>query len=128
MEFHMKKHLMMATLASGMFLFSSAALAERAEHYEGESADSLEQAVENFVEYNRKLEATLAEDELTLEDVAYIHELTYTLENALERMNQDLSGLAVTLEEVHLASEVNDVDKIREEGRKYLEVADKIAD
>lgn len=123
----MKKHLMIAALTAGMALSSTAALAERVVHFEGQAADTLEQAVQNFVEHNRKLEAALAEDELTLEAVAHIHELTYTLENALERMNQELTDLADTLEEVHLASEVNDVEKIREEGRKYLEVADQFA-
>ncbi|ANB03296.1 DUF6746 family protein [Ectothiorhodospira sp. BSL-9] len=123
----MKKYLMIAALTAGMAMSSTAALADRVDHFKGKSADTLEQALENFVEYNRKLEAALAGDELTPEAVAHIHELTYTLENALERMKQDLAELADTLEEVHLASEVNDVERIREEGRKYLDVANKIA-
>ncbi|AHK79400.1 hypothetical protein M911_09815 [Ectothiorhodospira haloalkaliphila] len=123
----MKKYLMIAALTAGMTLSSGAAWADRVDHFKGKSADTLEQALENFVEYNRKLETALAEGELTPEAVAHIHELTYTLENALERMNQDLADLADTLEEVHLASEVNDVERLREEGRKYLDVANKIA-
>jgi hypothetical protein len=34
-----------------------------------------------------------------------IHELTYTLENALGKLSEDLAKAAVDLEEVHLASE-----------------------
>ena len=51
-----------------------------------------------------------------------VHELTYTLENALAKINDELGKLAVTLEEVHLASEKYDADAVRDHGDAYMEV------
>src|SRR5690625_6294129 len=50
----------------------------RVEHYEGKSSDTLSDALSNFREYNRILEQHLSGD-LTDEDLARVHELTYTL-------------------------------------------------
>ena len=63
-----------------------------------EPAETMEQALANFSEYNARLAALLEQDELTMADLAQIHQLTYTLENALERINDDLEDLAETLE------------------------------
>lgn len=112
----------------GMFLIlgSQSVLAQdRFDHYEGEPARSLEQALKNFAEYNAKLESVL-QRELTPEDMAEIHQLTYTLENALERISIELEQLAETLEEVHLGSERLEYDGVREAARLYLETARKI--
>ena len=58
---------------------------ERPDHYKGESSATLEQALANLSSHNTQLAAILAKDELGPEDTAKIHELTYTLENALEQ-------------------------------------------
>ena len=96
---------------------------ERVDHYEGLPAETLEDAVKNFSEYNRKLEAVLDKGELTAEDLDTIHRLTYTLENALEKINEEFSALADTLEEVHVASETTDYETVKTKGQKYLSVA-----
>jgi hypothetical protein len=49
-----------------------------------------------------------------------VHELTYTLENALQRLQKDLVKVAADLEEVHQASEKLEADKIQSFGKKYL--------
>lgn len=85
-------------------------------------ADTLEEAVANFSEYNHKLEAILDGD-LTEEAMVEIHELTYTLENALAKINAELTHLADTLEELHLASEEYDTETAMNKGREYLSVA-----
>ncbi len=91
-------------------------------HYQTKAADSHEQAVANFKEYNGRLEALLA-GELDGSDLAQVHELTYTLENALEKMRAEASEMAVALEEVHLASERADTDAVRKHGKAYLGAA-----
>lgn len=96
---------------------------DRPEHYEGEPAETLEQAVANLSEYNAKLEAIIEKDELTDADHAEIHELTYTLENALGKMREELDSMAENLEAVHLASEERDADVIAEKGPAYLSAA-----
>ena len=90
----------------------------------GEASETLEQAVKNFSEYNAKLEAVLAaEGKMDLEQMDAIHQLTYTLENALEKIRKDLDGLAETLEQVHVASEHADEETVRTAGAEYLKVS-----
>jgi mannitol-1-phosphate/altronate dehydrogenase len=96
---------------------------DRVEHYEAKSAATLEEAVANFAEYNDKLAAILEQEELEGADLEAIHELTYTLENALERMREDMVGLADTLEALHLASEDHNEAVAREQGAAYLTTA-----
>ena len=106
---------------------SGAAFAdERPDHFKGEPSDTLEQAMANLADYNGRLEAILAKDELGPEDTARIHELTYTLENALARIESAVEALEETLEEVHVASERYEVETIRTQGRKYLDDAAKL--
>ncbi|MEY6433515.1 DUF6746 family protein [Thioalkalicoccus limnaeus] len=101
---------------------------ERIEHFEGLPSETLEQALQNLSEYNRRLAAALDQGELTAADLAKIHELTYTLENALERIHADVGALAETLEEVHLASEADDRDTVITKGRAYLSTARVLVD
>ena len=110
----------LALAAATSLLMAAPAMADEAvKHYKGKSAESLEQAMANFSEYNTKLEKILAND-LTPVTMNDVHELTYTLENALEKMGSELGELAATLERVHIASENLDDKTIHSEGKKYL--------
>lgn len=62
----------------------------------------------------------LDKDQLTPDDLNTIHLLTYTLENALEKINTDLAELAEKLELLHLASETSDANAARQYGETYL--------
>lgn len=96
---------------------------ERIDHFEGKSSETLEEAVKNFSEYNKKLASILEKEELTNQDMVKIHQLTYTLENALGKINKNLDELAETLEELHLASEKVDSNKVKNKGTSYLNTA-----
>ncbi|MGF1639880.1 MAG: DUF6746 family protein [Rhodospirillales bacterium] len=98
----------------------------RANHYEGLPSATLDDAVKNFSEYNRKLEEILDKGELTSEDMDTVHQLSYTLENALQKIGEEASALAETLEEVHVASETGDAERVRVKGGEYLSVARKL--
>lgn len=100
---------------------------ERPDHFEGEKAATLEEALSHLSSYNAQLEAILAKDELGPEDTAKVHELTYTLENALARIKDEVEDLEEVLEEVHVASERYQVDIVRSRGRAYLDGAAKLA-
>ncbi|SCZ65547.1 DUF6746 family protein [Thiohalomonas denitrificans] len=102
---------------------SGIAYAEPIDHFKGEPANSLEQALENLAEYNQKLEATLSERELNATSLGNIHQYTYTLENALGKIHEELRQLADTLEEVHIASETNDTETVLTKSREYLSVS-----
>lgn len=96
---------------------------DRIEHFEGEPSETLEEAVKNFSEYNKKLAFILEKDGLTNQDIVEVHQLTYTLENALAKINDEMEELAETLEELHLASEKADGEKVKNKGTSYLNTA-----
>ncbi|MDT8311635.1 MAG: DUF6746 family protein [Methylophaga sp.] len=109
-----------ATILS--FSLMNISYADPAEHFQGKSAESLTQAVSNFNKGNQRLEKLLIQQSLSAADIAAIHELTYTLENALAKINADLDQLVLTLEKVHLGSEDNDAARVKTEGEQYLTV------
>lgn len=92
----------------------------RPDHFKGLEAPTLEVAVANLTSYNQKLKQRL-EGELTPADMAAIHQLTYTLENALETISNEVKNIADLLEEVHVASETMDVATAKKSGGRYLQ-------
>lgn len=62
-------------------------------------------------------------DELSNEQMGELHMLTYTLENALQKIDAEVEAMAVTLEEVHLGSESLDQQRVAENGAEYLAAA-----
>ncbi|MDY0206338.1 MAG: hypothetical protein RBR82_06890 [Pseudomonas sp.] len=111
-----------AVLAVSLAVAGGAFADERPDHFKGLAAPDLQTAVTNFSEYNNRLEKALS-GELSNADLVAIHELTYTLENALEKINTDLEELAETLEKVHVASETFNRDDLKKAGPAYLEAA-----
>lgn len=109
-------------LAVGLAVAAGAVAEESVGHFKGLAAPDLETAVSNFSEYNNRLETALS-GELTDNDLMTIHKLTYTLENALEKINIDLEELAQTLEKVHVASETYNRDALKEAGPAYLKTS-----
>ena len=102
--------------------FINLAFADPIQHFKGKPADTLQEAVANLAEYNHKLELIL-NGEITNEALEQVHILSYTLENALEKINEELTRLADTLEELHVASEEYDPEAVLSKGREYLSVA-----
>ena len=96
---------------------------ERPDHFEGEASETLEEAQARFAETNRRIADILAQDEVTMLDMAEIHKLTYTLENAIERIDQEYDRLEEQLEALHLASEGADVARVRSLADTYLKNA-----
>ncbi|NLY25992.1 MAG: hypothetical protein GX049_00340 [Alcaligenaceae bacterium] len=94
-------------------------------HFAGDQSATLEQALENFSSNNKQV-AQLLKGEVSEVDMAKIHELTYSLENALEKIRKDLDSLADTLENLHNASEVMKRDEVIKEGQKYISTAQKV--
>lgn len=92
-------------------------------HYTAQPSDTMQEAVENFVTHNALMQEVLAKDELSIADMERVHELTYTIEIALARINEELGALPVVLEEVHLASEGDNPDALRDAAEVYLETA-----
>lgn len=105
---------------------STVSATERPDHFKGLASPTWEVAVKNLTDHNVQLADLVNKDELSATDLAKVHELTYTLENALERMEEELESVAETLENVHVASETNDPKTVQEQGKKYLSDSDAI--
>jgi len=101
---------------------------DRPDHFSGKASETLEQASSNFSEGNRRLAEILSKEEISMADMASIHKLTYTLENALERIEEEYDQLAAQLEALHLASEGADIGLARKLGDTYLESAEPFKD
>lgn len=110
-----------ASLATG--LVTPLLADERPDHYEGKPSPTLPIAVRNFSEANTELETLLANSDLSGSDLGRVHELTYTLEVALQKIDDELDVLANTLESVHQASEKAQAGAVRKQGSAYLETA-----
>ncbi len=109
-------------ITAGMLAFTATAADDRPDHFKGKPADTLEQAVANFTEYNTKLKALLSA-ELTPQAMAEIHQLTYTLEVALEKIHSETGKLKDTLEQLHIASERMDTTSAKQSGDSYIKTA-----
>lgn len=100
---------------------------DRPDHFKGEPSRTLEEALHNFSEANARLAEIVEQDNPDTQAVFEVHKLTYTLENALEKIRDEMEELAEVLEEVHLASERNDGETVTARGKVYLETARKIS-
>ena len=96
---------------------------DRVDHFQGKPATTVTEALENFRQANMRLAEIVAMDNPDTQAVYEVHQLTYTLENALEKIRDELEDLAEVLEEVHLASERNDGETVKEQGAEYLKNA-----
>jgi len=106
-----------AILMGGMM---AATADETVSHYAPEPSETLEQAVATFVSHNRKLAEVLQREPMTIADMEAVHELTYTLEVALARINVELGALPEVLERVHKTSEGDDPAALRAASEVYL--------
>lgn len=117
---------LIAMAFSGLLVVAPFTLAHdesRIDHFEALPSETLVQAVDNFTTHNVHLAAILEQETLSMDDLNAVHELTYTLEVALEKLHTDLAALADTLEAVHVASETGDIDGVRVNGDAYLKTA-----
>lgn len=95
-------------------------------HFPSLAAPTTDVALSNLAKFNKELGAIVNKSALTPEDMVKVHELTYTLENAVMRLQSDLETIAADLEKVHKASERLDGETVKRAGHKYLTATDKL--
>jgi hypothetical protein len=128
-EINMKLTVLLTAMAFGLAAFMGPAAAdEKFQHYEPKPSETLEEAVKNLSEYNKLMADVLSRENLSDSDMEEVHQLSYTLEVALAKINEEMGGIAATLEEVHLASEERNEAKMRGAGEVYLEVTSTVVD
>lgn len=113
----MKKQLTFALLAT---FFSSVLFATDVDHFKGQPSADLQSALCNLQQFDSKLKAITSKSDITPTDMANIHQLTYTLEVAVQKVQSELQTAADELEKVHKGSEAMDSDKVKQAGQKYL--------
>lgn len=122
----MNKLLPLLAFISVISLGVPASADERPDHYQGELAESLEQALANLNEYNAELAAIVAAEDIDAEKLNDVHQLTYTLEVALAKLRDELATSAEALEAVHQASERLDVATVKAGADSYLTITDTV--
>jgi hypothetical protein len=93
---------------------------DSAQHFAAKAAPDVNTALCNLAEFNAILNDVTAAQSLDPVAMVKVHELTYTLENALARLDKTLEATAVALEEVHLASERMDEAVVKTQSQKYF--------
>ncbi|HET8816792.1 MAG TPA: DUF6746 family protein [Pseudidiomarina sp.] len=111
------------------FLPAAVAFADekRPDHFAGEPSPTLDAAIENLSVYNAKLQAIIGKSDMTASDMAEIHQLTYTIEVALARLNEEVETMQEQVEVIHISSERMEFDQVQQTGTNYLENIAKIA-
>ncbi|WP_417445439.1 DUF6746 family protein [Kangiella sp.] len=103
----------------------SVARATDVRHFKGEKPETMAEAVAILEKYNAQLEGRI-KYELTPYTMAEIHQMSYSLENALQFIEEHLDKTQENLEKVHIASETNDPETVQQKGKEYLQGTKKL--
>lgn len=68
----------------------------------------------------------ISDNNVDLKEMGQIHQMTYSMENALRKIKAEVAEMEVLLEEVHEGSEHAGNKAVIIEGKKYLEKAQKL--
>lgn len=99
---------------------STNALAVDVDHFKGKPSPDLKSALCNLQEFDKKLKMATTGDKLTPEQMAEVHQLTYTLEVAVQKVQAELVIVAEELEKAHKGSEVMANEKVKKGAKEYL--------
>ena len=135
--FHHKGHEVYEdTLRSITMLFSLSALAageskeKPTQHLKVADVISMEQAKEIFIDKTAEIRNKRT---LDMEEASQIHIITYTLEKSVAFFVANLKGekqelaeeIAVVVENIHVASERNRLEKLQKHLKEYFDLVDK---
>ncbi len=95
----------------------------KAQHYPAKPSANLNEALANLNSHNKLLADILADQPLDAAALDQVHQLTYTLELAVAKVEESVSTLKETLENVHQASENGASDAVTEQGKAYLDLS-----
>ena len=98
-------------------LLSISVSAERYRHYEFEKPETIEEALTSIEGGMKDVAQLLEKKDAGTKELAKVHELTYLLEVAVERLREEESSvknLADAVEELHHASEKGELNKAKQ--------------
>ena len=127
---HLNSHLIASMLVFSQILCLPLSVVasdnDEPDHFEGLPSESLPEALYHLRAYNMQLAEIVLSEELTAEDLGNIHIMSYTMENALKKLAEEVSELADTLEAVHHGSETMEFDEVSTAAKKYLIKSDQL--
>lgn len=99
------------------------------QHLQVADVQSMEEAKDIFIDKTAEIRA---KKPLNLENASQIHIITYTLEKSIAYFAENLKGekqelatkIAVFVEDIHIASESNRLEELKEHLNKYFELTD----
>ena len=123
------------TLLVFTMLFSLCALAvdeskeKPTQHLQVADVQSMEEAKAIFIDKTAEIRS---KKPLNLENASQIHIITYTLEKSVAYFAENLKGekqklaekMAVVVEDIHIASESNKLEALKEHLNKYFDLVD----
>lgn len=112
--------LMLVVLLTAAFLSPRAHSEDKYAHFPAVASQDLPTALCNINTYNEKLSELINKPILSAQDMVKVHELTYTLENAINFLKASLEQTSVDLEKVHKASEVLNQSIVKDTGKQYV--------
>ena len=115
-------NILVAAACLGLSFTSFASDDNKYNHFPALKSPNTETALCNIVNYNKVLTKIIQKQEMSAEDMVKIHELTYTLENALVKLSENLTKAADDLEKVHIASEKFDQATIKKHANIYTSI------
>jgi hypothetical protein len=100
------------------------------QHLKIEDVKSMDDAKEIFLEKTLEIRNM---NNINLEEASQIHIITYTLEKSVAYFAENLTGekqplakeMAVVVEDIHLSSENNRLEKLKGHLREYFDLVDK---
>ncbi len=107
-------------LAAVAATISTNAMAVDVDHFKGKPSPDLKSALCNLQEFDKKLKMATTGDKLTPQQMADVHQLTYTLEVAVQKLQSELVIVAEELEKAHKGSEVMANEKVKNGAKEYL--------
>lgn len=110
----------LATSSLMALIISSSVAATEINHFKGTPSPDLKTALCNLQTFDKQLLAATTGKKLTPEQMAEVHQLTYTLEVAVQRVQSELAIVAEELENAHKGSEVMNNDKVKSGAMEYL--------
>ncbi|MFC4700235.1 DUF6746 family protein [Glaciecola siphonariae] len=116
-----KKRIVLAAFIALAANFSANADDEY-KHFPALKSESSAQALCRIQEYNSRLQDIVTQDEISVEGMLKVHEISYTLENALQKLTADLQQAAIDLEEAHLGSEALEQTRVKNHANLYLDI------
>ena len=100
------------------------------QHLKIADVNSMEEAKEIFIDKTAEIRSKKT---LNLEEASQIHIITYTLEKSVAYFAENLKGekqklakeIAVVVENIHIASESNRLEKLKKHLNEYFDLVDK---